>query len=921
MTKRRVAVAVVIVALIVLIILLLRGCKKPVVATPAFDYFFAKAEELGRDPARVAKFVREDVRTLAYKGHVKGALGTLWDGAGSPEDKQSLVDAILKHCPGAGPVAIEGADAKAPVYALTILHRGTRESRVYEGPIRDLVGDVHSIDVPSKGRTRFRINGVPQEFSSDGAAFEEVVFVVQRPGSEPLTVVRELWRRDNRTGPMTALAGDRHDFVVLPARVSPYVREKEELILKNRNRAEAPEAKPYLGLLDYCVRSDYALDRLEKDLTVRAQFETPRILMMSTWHLPALKSPVYGFDLRLNRTAFEGTAGIPALASFVRSFVEAGLEQSFLEQWSGMPTTSTFDIFTRLRDDYPNTCDRRIAVIARSLGALASHGGLDGKATFRARAPDGKTATAFSAVARRGADGRFSVQGPNAAMKVVEAPDSPIPSLTGPFDRITDAALAVEVSLMPAGHAYVLEPDIDYGTEPLVAPGARFAFQWGDGDSRTEQRIDVRACDGSLAFGWVVQTGPRPALGTRTVTGTALADARTHNPWYAMGSSTQSDATSFCVSRAVFAELKAGRAVELTVQGKLEEEGKPRPVAWKGQATPAGTGTHTVKVNGREETLKLVRAKLGDLDVAILDDASYPVGMADKLVEVRAPIRGRVVDEHGLGLGGVEVRVGEEGLTETWPDGRFRLPPHVTGKVRLSAWRRGEMLGRLDADLTAPGREEFVIKAQRRRTELVWITPKTLDQLAPLAISDQAKRHIRRYVEGKHLVVVPNRMVDVAGEEMIAFWALDPSSFTVIGVGENGLHAASTATSDAWRSAIQSAVENIKGMLVDGEAGGFGAIHMMRGAIVAWWLYSARRLEEEGHEQALVRCLMEMDMWEENTNILHGVGRALGDQVRGQMNDLIAGAGISLEGNGAQLSFKLGYLGSLLFLDKKLGGH
>src|ERR1041384_6857577 len=59
-----------------------------------FDYFQAKASELGNDPGRVARFVAEEVKGLPYTGNVKGALGTLWEGAGSPEEKAALSDAL-----------------------------------------------------------------------------------------------------------------------------------------------------------------------------------------------------------------------------------------------------------------------------------------------------------------------------------------------------------------------------------------------------------------------------------------------------------------------------------------------------------------------------------------------------------------------------------------------------------------------------------------------------------------------------------------------------------------------------------------------------------------------------------------------------------------------------------------------------------
>src|SRR5688572_10500155 len=98
--KRTVVYGCVLLVLVALV-LLLRGCPKGVEGP--FDYFQAKAVELGRDPGRVARFVTDEVKALPYQGNVKGALATLWEGAGSPGEKAALHDALLRHCPGSEP--------------------------------------------------------------------------------------------------------------------------------------------------------------------------------------------------------------------------------------------------------------------------------------------------------------------------------------------------------------------------------------------------------------------------------------------------------------------------------------------------------------------------------------------------------------------------------------------------------------------------------------------------------------------------------------------------------------------------------------------------------------------------------------------------------------------------------------------------
>ncbi|MHC4973782.1 MAG: hypothetical protein ACYTG3_15770, partial [Planctomycetota bacterium] len=98
-SRRRTWVGVALVVLAaVLALFFLRTCGPPPLEG-RFDYFRAKAAELGFDADEVRDFVREEVRTLAYRGDVKGALGALWEGAGSPEEKRALTVALLEHCP------------------------------------------------------------------------------------------------------------------------------------------------------------------------------------------------------------------------------------------------------------------------------------------------------------------------------------------------------------------------------------------------------------------------------------------------------------------------------------------------------------------------------------------------------------------------------------------------------------------------------------------------------------------------------------------------------------------------------------------------------------------------------------------------------------------------------------------------------
>lgn len=76
------------------------GSPEYLKATPDADsqdpYIVQKAAELGRDPARIFAFVRDQIGYEAYKGSLRGARGTLWSKAGNSLDKASLMIALLR---------------------------------------------------------------------------------------------------------------------------------------------------------------------------------------------------------------------------------------------------------------------------------------------------------------------------------------------------------------------------------------------------------------------------------------------------------------------------------------------------------------------------------------------------------------------------------------------------------------------------------------------------------------------------------------------------------------------------------------------------------------------------------------------------------------------------------------------------------
>ncbi len=979
--RRKLAILIVLLAVVALIIWLLsRGCQSDAQAE-TFNYFRDKAQQLDNQPENIIKFVRDDVHTLSYRGNVKGPLGTLWNGGGSPEEKLALAQALMNFATTSrnvqladvAPDITESAQQADKQYSVQISHRLLKAdgkhltTAVYEGPIAHLVGNVHSLWHKPDGTTAFAIrtrDHLGSEAATTEGIGEEVLFTLQQPGSDkPLVVTRELWHRDNRTGPTAPMPGARHDFVVLPCRINAYVREKEELLLNQKHRVHADESRPYLALLDYARRCDKQLEIIEKSENVRAQFELPRILILSTYDLPAdAGGPAYALDLRLNRPSFLGDADSAFRATQMRSFIESGMEQKFLAEWSGQPATSTYDVFCNLSDDRPTTPARRLDVISRSLEILRASCGTDGHVTFSAssgrKSPEqlvalasaaspGQTNSVPSVTATRLADGKIRLVGSSPlipelvqrmAKEDVHLPVDTNGRLDGTFDGLGDAAIAVESALLfantpkPVSPAYLLATDIATGSESLVVPEAIFQFQWGDPGQPSTQRIRIKECQDDLEFRWRVHTGTMPVAGERTIAASALADSSVHNPWYRRSTGQQSDATSFCVSRAVFARLKSGQQSAFALQGpygEKDDEFGPRPIEWQGHLRPTGTGSHTVNINGRPLPVKVLKCSLGSDQLALLDDAVFPIGMADALVSVSTAVRGRIVDEEGQGVGDVNVSIRYNGENtaeaSTWPDGSFRLPPAPGGSygpVRITVSRGESLLAdNLQADLSAPGLDVLTLTVRRKPVDLVWINPQEADKLKSLPISDQVRRHARRDLAEGLTVIIPDRMIDVGyGLETTGYYAFDRHSGNIVGVTEDGLHGSNSVTAERWRKALANAAADLN-KAKGSKPGPLLWAHMYRGALVASWVYCAYRVGGDEHDEAILAMLEEMDDWEKATNMMTGIEVYAGAKARGKAGGAMGqGATGGLDDDWAKVAFKAGYLSTTAMLAHQLEG-
>ena len=963
-------------------------CDKPPPKIRAgFDYFEAKAGELGKDRSRILAFVHDGVLTLPYRGQVKGPLGALWDAAGSPEEKLALAEALLAHCEdddveiqdviGKSPKLAESPEAKR-LYKIRISHRlflpqgaTAKDTLVFDGPIRDLVGEHQSIEVPKIGTTRLQIRGAQPktiDLSCIGGIGEALVFEVEGPGrAKPQVVLRELWRADNQAGARLPLKGDLHEFVVLPSRISPWVREKEELTLKAAGVEKSDAGKQYLGLLDYCLDADERLAKLEAGLDVRASFKTPRILFLSKHNLPkAFGGPMYSFDLRLNRADFIGAKEVQAYqATEIRAFHEAGLEQAFMERWTGKPTTSAFDIFGRLRDDFPNHPQRRIKLISDALNHMQQAGGPEALATFQ-------TQSGSKPVIRvkRGEKKAFHISGPTLdadMLKALTEHGMPLPEqegkLEGEVDDPAKTAILIENGLLAAqgpqatAFNFLLETKVDLArADAIFAPGSILRIHnkatGGDAWIRFTQTL------GDLAFDFRVWNSSVSVPGSLRITAKARRESEKVGKFWYDKKLTYDDKVKLIIPGPTYRSLKEGKPGSYI----LSIKGKESPKSF--QFVKAGS--LSIPVNGKPMDFPIIECSQDDKPVIILDDPDLPIINIDRMQYISTSLKGRLTDKKGVGIGGAQIAMEGKGVTvSTWLDGSFTLPPapeHIYGPVKVRVNKDGELWGEVDVNLSAPGRETVQIQVPRKRMEVVWITPEGAG-LEKLKISAEATRHIKRHLASGLYAAVPERMLRMGGQETLAYFAFDSKDGHVIAVSEDGLHSSGADLKEAFNNVANFAKEKydefnkgVEGHLKDaakdglgklinktgineevaralasiaadlidskGEMGMISTLHGFRGSLTAMYGYSRHRIGQDDkgdHKLAILNTLREMDAWAEGTDMFAGAEDSAGGHIAGKLESALNDRINGISGPAARACFKMGYLSAVLHMNLEFG--
>lgn len=844
------------VLLLLLLLLLLKSCSRP------FDYFYEKASTLDFEPEKIVQFIRDEMPTLSYRGNVKGALGALWHGSASPEEKLELAKTLLAYCDKPFPIRLAqlvpqdlSKNTLEKNYLLTLTHRlkipettetmTFIEKELFSVPIHSLIGEIHSIEIAEKTVIILRgKSAMKHEIAREKAISEEILFEIEDPKNpeKSLLLIRELWNsqtnQEKRNKPQK---GTVHDFVVVPSRISEYVLQKEEILLTQQKRKKNRESYSYLKLLDYMRDSDEILSKIETEFKVLAEFQWPRILMLSTFpkeEQTTVLEKAYALDLRQNYTTFIGETPNILEATAVRSFVELSREQFFLENWTKLSSFSMYELLNQLQNSDLNSSKSRVHSIRHALWILQKRGLIDSsKIVFKGKSnqetPEKIPSIIVSLTehkkiqltsvtldiesikqifSQRSLPAHFKPQQLESVLKLEEA--------TEVIEAILETTL-----LSPY---YSLEIEFLFGEESqfLVTPGARFEFKWQNQEKNTTQTIHIENQENSLNYHWEIKNGLRFARGKREISQDALLKSKIHNPWYGLlhSNSKQENATSFCVSQEVFHALKKNKKSEFALQKEMQTDqitGQEREIEHKGELFFKMQKKHAVLLNNKKTEIPILvcefqaKTLTAPLEITLLDSPNYPIGKAEQLLEIDTEIRGRLVDENNLGIADAEISLesslGEEKADDkgfgdaitalsgksslkTWPDGSFRLPPlkkkqyqKTTLKIVQGTAQDSETQQR-ELDLSAPGLDEILVQVPRHIRKLEWIEPSEIKNLDSLPLSNEVKTRAQSISKTGKIIIIPNKMFENGLSIVIGFLSYDQKTGEIIGVTEDGLY-------------------------------------------------------------------------------------------------------------------------------------
>lgn len=386
-----------------------------------FDYIAAKADELDHDPDRILEFVAKEIGEQDYEGVLKGAVGTLFSGAGNDEDRASLLVALLRaseiearfarsestwvqmhngddwenllETPGKPTWTGESLESDRYHHLTVALRRSHQEGLLQRAldlrpadlaphpVILSFEGNEAILSVPGQdAEARVELDGSPGETLS-------LVFSHRAPNQEKAyQVSREIFTRRYSDEFVRFDKRDRHLIAVAPWSLPAWVYQKELELLDEGSRkfSDDQSGNAYRLALSCLKKSDEATKAIADHFQTSCYFKHPRLIISSVHFDQNSKGATsIALDLRENNIFIEGDLSARSSVGVTRSTYEASLEAALVSQISGRPPVSAFPILQQLFDRRLPSTPERLRLYASSLERMLKEARPGAEVTFR----------------------------------------------------------------------------------------------------------------------------------------------------------------------------------------------------------------------------------------------------------------------------------------------------------------------------------------------------------------------------------------------------------------------------------------------------------------------------------------------------------------------------------------------------------
>ncbi|MDF1738618.1 MAG: hypothetical protein P1U86_05625 [Verrucomicrobiales bacterium] len=500
------------------------------------SYLYEKASTLEFSQEQIVTFVHEEISPLPGSEAFRGALGTLWEGAGSRKESAHLLSELLGHSGIENSVVSNGEQFGVRVASSgEVIPAVNGEALTSHEEIENYPN--FSISMPVIGRETETVSfqGNTSEFLSsplriaitDGTATlvgpddQTLLAAVFSPGERVLakisfhlldgsleTVTRELI---DDTVPQPCMPAE-HVIVFAPCEIDEGIFRKQKALIAQSWGESSPSYQSYSLVLDHWYQSDRMLTDLRTHFDADAFYRIPRVLIGSCYLDDSGDPAGYALDLRRNSIHLTHNDDKARSFALTRASLEAELEANVILSATGMSSRSAIEVFLAHLNHGAQQSGPRISGYERTFAGFL-------RDTFpgvklHLRADEGRTVSLTHLPGSRGIGIEFSKSLQEALDSNDYFPWTHCKSgeiLNGSFE---EAAYELEALLGPVSGAdldYTTTSELEYCYDLIDTPYVReFHFWWVPGEEQfrtaAEEQITRISDDGSYVYERVAYT-------------------------------------------------------------------------------------------------------------------------------------------------------------------------------------------------------------------------------------------------------------------------------------------------------------------------------------------------------------------------------------------------------------------------------